>query len=690
MTVVVAVLALVVAALYGVIAVEIVPRLARIASEPARLISLARWGAFAFFMGCAATHVGIAAQVLLGAGHDMPGGGPEMAGPGALELALVHVLPHVAQVIGGLLFISIARRHLDIRLVSKEVAARLAQLEARFRASFEHSPIGIALLSTEPGSAGDLIQVNPALAAMLGYDEHDRWPGTNYRELLDPAHLGGSADDVVALLLGDHDELDVEQCYRHRLGHEVWVQVRTSLVRSDDGEVLFSLLQAHDTTEQRRQELALRHLADHDPLTGTVNRRRFEEELEHLVALGERYGQTAALLVVDLDGFKHVNDTYGHQHGDELLRRVASVLRERVRDTDLVARLGGDEFGVLCPQADAAGGATLADDLLRSLRESATVRVGQRVVRCTASIGVAAVGGGSGLGAAELLASADLALYESKDAGRDRVTVLDATAGRRTPVRSRLACSERVREALETGGFVLWEQPVVDLRTGRTEESELLVRMLDASTGVPLAPVHFLEVAERFGQVQALDRWVVGRALELLARRQAAGGTGVLHVNLAGASIADEALVDELVALVRDAPVDPRGLAVEVREAAVLGNLEAARRASMRLGALGCRFTLDDFGPGFGSFRHLQDLPYDGVKIDGDLVRDLATSTSDQLTVQALVAVCRGLGKQTVAEHVQDEASLALLRSFGVDRAQGFHLALPQPLPEDSVVAPLA
>jgi len=692
MTLVVAVLALVVAAMYGLIAVEIVPRLARLAADPeagprrAPLIAAARWGAFAFFLGCAATHVGIAVQVLLGGGDAMAGMPAE--GPGNLQLALVHVLPHVAQVAGGLLFITITRRHLDIRLVSKAVAVRLAELEARFRASFEHSPIGIALLSGRTGAAGELLQVNPALAAMLGYDEHAPWPGLRYQELLDPAHLGGSADDVVALLLGDHEELDVEQCYRHRLGHEVWVQVRTSLVRGDDGEVLFTLLQAHDTTDQRRQELALRHLADHDPLTGMLNRRRFEEELDRLVAVGRRYEQPAALIIVDLDQFKYINDTYGHLHGDELLRRVAAVLRERVRDTDLVARLGGDEFGVLCPQSDAAGAAALAEDLLGALRARASIQVGSRLVRCTASLRVAALAGTSSENGAELLASADLAMYESKDAGRDRVTVVDATVVRQHPMRSRLAWSERIRDALEEDRFVLWEQPILDLRTGLYDHSELLVRMLDAEDGTVVAPAAFLPVAERFGQVQAIDRWVFRRAVQLLADRQALGSTAVLEVNLSGASITDEALVDELVTLIREAPIDPRGLMVEITETAAIGNLEVARRLSGRLADLGCRFALDDFGSGFGSFAYLKHLPFDCVKIDGEFVKDLASSTSDQLTVQAIVAICRGLGKQTIAEYVQDEASLALLRSFGVDHAQGFGLALPQPLPEDAVVLP--
>jgi diguanylate cyclase (GGDEF)-like protein/PAS domain S-box-containing protein len=686
MSIVVAVLALVVAGLYALIAVEIVPRLARIASEPARLIAVARWGAFAFFLGCAVTHVGIALQVLTGRGDAMDG--MAMSGPGGLELTLVHVVPHAAQVVGGVLFISISRRHLDIRLVSKEVAARLEELEARFRASFEHSPIGIALLSGVPGAAGELLQVNPALAAMLGYDEANPWPA-NYRDLLAPAHAG-SPDDVVALLLGDHEELDVEQCYRHRLGHEVWVQVRTSLVRGDDGRVLFTLLQAHDTTEQRRQEVALRHLADHDPLTGTLNRRRFEEELEHLIAVGHRYDQAAALVVVDLDQFKEVNDTYGHVHGDELLRRVAQVLQERVRDTDLVARLGGDEFGILCPQSDAAGAAALAEDLLTALRLEASIRVGERTVRCTASIGVASLGGRRRPDGVELLASADLAMYESKGAGRDRVTVVDTTQVRQHPTGSRLAWSERIRDALQDDAFVLWEQPVVDLRTGVADHSELLVRMIDPATGAVVAPASFLAVAERSGQAQAIDRWVFRRAVQVLAQRQAAGSTAVLAVNLSGASIADEALVDELVTLIREAPVDPRALMVEITETAAIGNLEVARRLSGRLAALGCRLALDDFGSGFGSFAYLKHLPYDCVKIDGEFIEDLATSPSDQLTVQAIVTVCRGLGKQTIAEHVQDDATVELLRSFGVDHAQGFHLALPHPLPEDAALPGLS
>ena len=239
-------------------------------------------------------------------------------------------------------------------------------------------------------------------------------------------------------------------------------------------------------------------------------------------------------------------------------------------------------------------------------------------------------------------------------------------------MKARMTWSERVRDALEHDHFELWEQPILTLATGSVDRAEVLVRMLDAS-GEAIAPGVFLYIAERFGQIQAVDRWVIARAIRLLAERDQ-----ILEVNLSGGSITDEQTIDFIAAEVRNAPIDPTKLVFEVTETTAIVNVERARRFARRLSDLGCQFALDDFGAGFGSFYYLKHLPFDCVKIDGDFVKELPVSPADQLTVKAIVQIARGMGKETVAEFVQDERTMTLLREYGVDYAQGYHVGRPR------------
>jgi diguanylate cyclase (GGDEF)-like protein len=260
-------------------------------------------------------------------------------------------------------------------------------------------------------------------------------------------------------------------------------------------------------------------------LTGLYNRRRFEAELERTVELVRRYREPAALLVLDLDQFKYVNDTYGHPVGDELLRRVAQALATRVRDTDVLCRLGGDEFGLICPHTEAAGATIVADSLLEVVRNQARVTVAERPLRVTASIGVKCVDSDGPLSAEQLMVDADIALYDAKETGRDRASVVAVGSTGAARMRERLTWSQRVREALESGGLVLWEQPILNLASGRLDRTEVLVRMLDPDNGQVIAPGAFLHIAERFGQIHALDRFVISAGIELIANARPPAST---------------------------------------------------------------------------------------------------------------------------------------------------------------------
>jgi len=555
-----------------------------------------------------------------------------------------------------------------------ELLDQLAQAEERFRSAFELAPTGVALVSQRAGERGRLLQVNTALCAMLGHDA-DTLTEMTLRDVTHPGDRELHGDPLEAVLA----DAGTEGRYVRADGDVVSVRVRATTVRDAEGHALSAVCHVQDVTDDRRREAALRHLANHDPLTGLVNRRRFEEELDRAIAEARRYAPAGALLVVDLDNFKYVNDTYGHAVGDRLLLAVTRALRARLRESDVVARLGGDEFGIILARTSLEDARSAAADLLRAIREEACVQVEGRAVRVSASVGVTAITALEGTTGEQLLAEADVAMYDAKEAGRDRLSLSEGgdSGGGVAKMRERFGWSQRIRDALDEDAFELWEQPIVHLASGSRERSEVLLRM--RSQGELVAPGEFLDVAERFGQIQAIDRWVVARAIRLLAQRHAAGETATLEINLSGASITDEAVMNHIAAEITQAPIDPTRVVFEITETAAIGNMERARRFARRLADLGCQFALDDFGAGFGSFYYLKHLPFDCVKIDGDFIRALPTSETDQLTVKAIVDIARGLGKTTIAEAVGDDATLALLREYGVDFAQGFHVARPRP-----------
>jgi diguanylate cyclase (GGDEF)-like protein len=318
------------------------------------------------------------------------------------------------------------------------------------------------------------------------------------------------------------------------------------------------VVQVQDITERKRFEGQLQYLADHDALTGLFNRRRFEEELDQAVALARRYKRPGALLVIDLDNFKYVNDTYGHAVGDELIGRVAAALRERVRETDVLGRLGGDEFALVLPEVGANDARLVAQELVLALRAGADVVLEGRRIQATASIGIALIEPTDELTGQELLAEADIAMYEAKEAGRDRVSIADPEGGRQDRMRSRLTWSQRIREALENDAFVLCEQPILDLRSGRIRAHELLIRMRGEG-GDLIPPSAFLDIAERFGQIQAIDRWVLTQALRILAEEEPrADDHPILQLNLSGSSICDSELTDCITSELANTPLTLR------------------------------------------------------------------------------------------------------------------------------------
>jgi diguanylate cyclase (GGDEF)-like protein/PAS domain S-box-containing protein len=515
---------------------------------------------------------------------------------------------------------------------------------------------------------GEITSWNRGAARLYGYTAEEAI-GADIGLLIPSALQREYADKVAQLIAGETLE-PFETRRRRRDGSLVDVSLAMSPVCDAEGNLIAISVIARDITDRKRFEAQLQTLADHDPLTGLFNRRRFEEELAAGLDRLKRFGSSAALLLLDLDGFKYVNDALGHGAGDQLLTSVARLLSERIRSTDLLARLGGDEFAILLPVVDEYGAHKVAANMLQGLREL-VVEVEDRRLGVTASIGVVCFGR-EAEDAEELLAEADRAMYVAKDAGRDRAEFV-LPGDRAVRATAELGWEHRIRKALEEGRFVLHSQPIVDLASGEPVQHELLLRMQGEQE--LFGPQAFLGVAERVGLMGAIDRWVVDEAIGLLAERPEL----TVNVNLSGLSIGDEPLLDHIREALAEREVHPSRLNFEITETAALGNVDVARRFASGLHDLGCSLALDDFGTGFGSFYYLKHLPADYLKIDGDFVSSPRTHT-DELVIEAIVRIAKGLGKRTIAEHVEDEQTVEALRRMGVDYAQGFHLGRPGPV----------
>ena len=564
----------------------------------------------------------------------------------------------------------------------REASEALAEAKERFRLAFAGAPIGMALADLD----GRFVSVNQALCDITGYPE-DALRGKNSEEITHPDDRELSAEVLNDLLEGEIETHQVEKRYLHADGHSVWVHLSATILRSSRGEPINYLTQVQDITERRRFHEQLKHMADHDPLTGLLNRRAFERELDLHVSRAARYGAEGAVLVLDLDHFKYVNDTLGHTAGDGLIISVAQGLQERLRDTDVLARLGGDEFAVLLPRADEAEAVEVAEALVARLRQEAVPGSRGRGRRVTTSIGVALFEPERRPSSEEILVHADVAMYEAKEAGRDQFVIYSKTEHQLEGMRARVDWADRIRRALEEDGFELHLQPILDLATGEVSQHEALLRMR-GENGELIPPGAFLDVAERFDLIQDIDRWVAAKAISLMAELGEDGHDLAIEVNVSGRSMGDERLLETIEGALEEHDVSPHRLILEVTETAAVANIPQARQFADRLGDLGCRFALDDFGAGFGSFYYLKHLPFDYLKIDGEFVRNCVGTPTDQLVIQAVVQIARGLGKRTVAEFVGDEATVALLRRHGVDFAQGFHVGEPAPAGELPTPAP--
>jgi diguanylate cyclase (GGDEF)-like protein/PAS domain S-box-containing protein len=479
----------------------------------------------------------------------------------------------------------------------------------------------------------------------------------------------------------------------HRDGAEYQIEGSAAPIILPDGKPAGAVIVFRDVTQARGLAAEVSHQARHDPLTGLPNRREFERRIAELLEQARDDQAEHALCYVDLDQFKVVNDSCGHAAGDQLLAELARLLRTRIRRHDLLARLGGDEFGVLLVDCPSAKAETIAQDLLSTVADF-RFGFGERTFAIGASIGIVPITAAAA-STAELLSQADLACFTAKDLGRNRIHLFrhgDAELSRR---RRELQWATELREALEEQRFVLYAQPIRALGTKDASPWHEVLLRLRQRDGRLVLPGAFLPAAERFGLMPLIDRYVLRRVLDHLLDPAHAHG-GRLSVNVSGRSMEDAELIGLLETYLANPAHEPGRLCLELTETTAVSHLGRTREFIGRLRGAGCRFALDDFGTGVSSFAYLKHLPVDYLKLDGSFVRDITREPIDHAMVESIHRLAQIMGFETIAEFVEDEPTLALLRDIGVQYGQGFLLGKPAPIeslpghcqPQDLVAAP--
>lgn len=477
-----------------------------------------------------------------------------------------------------------------------------------------------------------------------------------------------------------------------RDGSQVVIHERAAPIHDRNGQAIGIVLVLRDITHERALAARLEYEAKHDPLTGLTNRREFERLLNAAIEDQRTRGTHCALLYLDLDQFKVINDTCGHAAGDGLIRKIAWLINGQL-PSGVLARLGGDEFGALLRDTPSEEALALADRIRRRIAELRFEWEG-RTFAVNSSIGVTVIDN-TLASVSDALSAADQACYLAKDSGRNRVQLYRPDDQRVQTRHGEMRWVERINAALDNDSFVLVAQEIraIGANAAASRQSpehrfELLLRMT-ANDGTWIAPMAFIPAAERYGLMPRVDRWVIAQACrELAALRTQGRWLPVCMINLSGASVSDPSLADYISGCLRQHGLPGPQIGFELTETAAIGNLASASQLMTRLRDLGSPIALDDFGSGMSSFSYLKALPIDFLKIDGAFVRNVSSDKVDRAVVEAIQRVGRVMGIQTIAESVEDEAALRALTEIGVDFVQGRHVARPALLTEISAAFP--
>lgn len=553
------------------------------------------------------------------------------------------------------------------------------QRELRTLAEQEQSRMG-ALLSAM--SIGILFEdnqqrveyVNPAFLHMWSISAHDSLLNEPTRTVLERStkhftQLTHASQHVLSAL----DTHETSERLELELNDGRILTQLSYPVNDVEGRVIGRLWIYEDITQERQTAQQLLHLAEHDPLTGLYNRHRFQEELNLMIATSLRSHHQFALLYFDLDDFKYINDTFGHKAGDTVLIRTAGEISTIVRHIEVFARLGGDEFAILSliqPHDDIS---ILPARIVASIA-AIPLRFRGTNIRLTTSVGIA-IFPQHGETAEDLVAHADAAMYQAKNQGKNTWTIYDPARDSSEIMMHRMTWYNRIAQALEQDLFEIHFQGIYETARSTLSHLEALVRMQNPNEPDNLImPGQFIPIAEKNGQIVNIDRWVIKRSIELLHQNP---DMPPVAINISGRTFDDPAIPHYIRSLLNELNVDPGRLIIELTETAAVSDIQDAQRFIEAVHQTGCRVCLDDFGSGFSTFGYLKYLGVEILKIDGLFIRDLPNNRDNQIFVKAMVEVARGLGKIAVAEFVEDAATLDMVKSLGIELAQGYYLGCP-------------
>jgi diguanylate cyclase (GGDEF)-like protein/PAS domain S-box-containing protein len=549
----------------------------------------------------------------------------------------------------------------------RALESKLRESEARYASTVELAAVGIAHVAAD----GRFIWCNGRFREMLGHD-HDELLERTIRDVSHPddAHLADR--DRSRMHEGKIDSLTVEKRYVRKDGAIIWVRITGAPRRAPDGSLLYDVSIVEDITVRKAAEARVQYLATHDELTALPNRTLFGELLQQAIEAAKRRELRCAVLFIDLDRFKIVNDSLGHEAGDLLLQEVAARLKQCVRSSDVVGRLGGDEFVVLLSEIqDLEAAAEAAKRILASLHAPITIK--DKECRVTGSIGIASYPSDA-RDAATLMKHADMAMYIAKDEGKNNFQFYSADV---TPLAQHLELEVRLANALQRGEFSLQYQPRVDIVTGEIVAAEALLRWWNPDLGT-MSPAQFIPLAEDTGLIVPIGKWVMRTACEQNMAWQKRGlPRVVMSVNLSPRQFKDAALLDDISDILAQTGMAPELLELEITESMIMQHVDIAAEKAAAMKQLGIRLAIDDFGTGYSSLSQLKRFPIDTLKIDRAFVRDVPQSSDDTAITKAVVSLGKALGVRVVAEGVETSSQFQFLRDNGCDEMQGFFFSRP-------------
>jgi len=523
---------------------------------------------------------------------------------------------------------------------------------------------------------GDICFLNKAWEKFTGFsiDESQRRPLFDFMEASESSSICIS-NELKTLLLGNINSHHFEFRLKNRFSKELWVLARFEIIIEKDHKSRCISGTIENITSRKKAQSDLEYLAMHDGLTGLYNRVYFESELKQFSATAARGNGPHALLYLDLDRFKVINDTLGHHQGDMVLRNISSLITSKLRGSDFLARIGGDEFALLLPNTDQKAALMLATNICKLL-DDYQCKIDNEIFKVNCSIGIAEINGNK-YPADEYMKQADIALYAAKKLGRNLAHIYSENDCLSKELQASLEWARTLHQAVAEDNLLLHFQPIIDIASREVAYYEALVRLELDGRIVP--PGEFIPALEREGDMSLLDRQVIRKAIYYLYKHPK---LTKIAINLSAQGFGDERLLPLIQEKLDEYNVDPRRIIFELTESASLSNITATQTMVEKLSELGCDFSIDDFGTGFSTFNYLKQLPAQSVKIDGSFIVDLATNPVDFALVKAIYEVASALGKKTVAEFVENEETLIILAEMGVTYAQGYHLGKPKPVDE--------